>query len=87
MPSELDGASTLTLYRRGIELLEEEDFEEAATPLEEAARRAVAATRQLARRQLTWLRAEPGAEWFDSEDPAASERIAARVAEWLRMPG
>src|SRR5262245_45340296 len=31
--------STFTLYRRGIELLEEEDFEDAA-PLEEAARRA-----------------------------------------------
>jgi Flp pilus assembly protein TadD len=32
--------STFTLYRRGIELLEDEDFEEAAEPLEEAARRA-----------------------------------------------
>ncbi len=32
--------STFTLYRRGIELLEERDFEEAAGPLAEAARRA-----------------------------------------------
>lgn len=32
--------STFTLYRRGIELLEEEDFEHAAVPLEEAAQRA-----------------------------------------------
>src|SRR5262245_38379490 len=40
MPRELDGDSTLTLYRRGIELLEEQDFEEATTPLAEAARRA-----------------------------------------------
>jgi Flp pilus assembly protein TadD len=39
MPFESDD-STFTLYRRGIELLEEEDFEEAAAPLEEAARRA-----------------------------------------------
>src|SRR5215204_2208713 len=39
MPAE-QGDSTFTLYRRGIELLEEEDFEEAAAPLEEAARRA-----------------------------------------------
>jgi tRNA dimethylallyltransferase len=53
------------------------------TTLEEAARKAITATRQLARRQLTWLRAEPGAEWFDSEDRATPERIAARVAEWL----
>jgi tRNA dimethylallyltransferase len=33
--------------------------------LEEAGRRAVAATRQLAKRQLTWLRAEKRAEWLD----------------------
>ena len=52
--------------------------------LDEAMQKAVAATRQLARRQLTWLRAEPGAEWFDSLDPATPERIARRVAEWLR---
>ena len=31
--------STFTLYRRGIELLEEEDFEEAAVPLAAAAQR------------------------------------------------
>ncbi len=52
--------------------------------LEDALQMAVAATRQLARRQLTWLRAEPGAEWFDSLDPATPERIARRAAEWLR---
>ncbi|HKT82458.1 MAG TPA: tetratricopeptide repeat protein, partial [Solirubrobacterales bacterium] len=40
MPSEPQSDSVFTLYRRGIELLEEEDFAEAATPLEEAARRA-----------------------------------------------
>ena len=27
------------------------------------------ATRQLAKRQLTWLRSWPEAEWFDSENP------------------
>lgn len=36
--TELD--STFTLYRRGIELLEERDFEEATVPLAAAARRA-----------------------------------------------
>jgi Flp pilus assembly protein TadD len=40
MPAESQADSTFNLYRRGIELLEEEDFEEAATPLAEAARRA-----------------------------------------------
>ncbi|MEX0900269.1 MAG: tRNA (adenosine(37)-N6)-dimethylallyltransferase MiaA [Gammaproteobacteria bacterium] len=34
--------------------------------LDEAGRRAVFATRQLAKRQLTWLRKEPGVEWLDS---------------------
>ncbi len=40
MPAEPQADSTLTLYRRGIELLEEAHFEEAAAPLAEAARRA-----------------------------------------------
>ena len=60
------------------------DHLDGGSTLDEAVQKAVAATRQLARRQLTWLRAEPGAEWFDSLDPATPERIARRVAEWLR---
>jgi Flp pilus assembly protein TadD len=40
MSSDADRDSVLTLYRRGIELLEEADFEQAAVPLEAAARRA-----------------------------------------------
>ena len=56
---------------------------EGGATLEEATLKAVAATRQLARRQLTWLRAEPGAEWFDAFDASSPERIAARIAEWL----
>jgi len=40
MPSERDRDSTFTLYRQGIELLADEDFEQAAVPLEEAARQA-----------------------------------------------
>jgi tRNA dimethylallyltransferase len=35
--------------------------------LDEAILRGVAATRQLAKRQLTWLRAEGRAQWLDSE--------------------
>jgi tRNA dimethylallyltransferase len=57
---------------------------EAGTPLADAVEKAVIATRQLARRQLTWLRAEPGAEWFEAFDSRTPERIAARVAEWLQ---
>jgi tRNA dimethylallyltransferase len=55
-----------------------------AATLDDASQQAIVATRQLARRQLTWLRAEPGAEWFDAADSSACERIVARVAEWLQ---
>ncbi len=40
MPDEARSTSTYTLYRRGIELLEDGDFEHATEPLAEAARRA-----------------------------------------------
>jgi Flp pilus assembly protein TadD len=40
MAFDEDRDSTFTLYRRGIELLEDQDYEEAAVPLEQAARRA-----------------------------------------------
>jgi len=60
---------------------------EGAATLDEATQKAVAATRQLARRQFTWLRAEPGAEWFDAFDASSPERIAARIAKWFRRRG
>lgn len=44
---------------------------------------AVTATGQLAKRQLTWLRAETDAVWFDSEDAELAQRVAARVDEFL----
>jgi len=40
MSSEAATEPTYTLYRRGIELLEDGDFDDAAEPLAEAARRA-----------------------------------------------
>ncbi len=45
--------------------------------------RAIIATRQLARRQLTWLRAEPAAEWFEATDSALTDRVSARIKGWL----
>ena len=39
MSSDAASEATYTLYRRGIELLEDGDFEHATTPLAEAARR------------------------------------------------
>jgi len=40
MPSQAETEPTYTLYRRGIELLEDGDFADATEPLAEAARRA-----------------------------------------------
>ena len=58
---------------------------EGGATLVEAVERAIVATRQLARRQLTWLRAEPAAAWFDAESPAVGSQLAARAAEWLKV--
>ncbi len=58
---------------------------EGRSTLEAAVEQAIAATRQLARRQFTWLRAEPGAEWFDPTAPGTPERIAARIETWLHQ--
>ncbi|PJJ97162.1 tRNA (adenosine(37)-N6)-dimethylallyltransferase MiaA [Lysobacteraceae bacterium NML91-0213] len=43
--------------------------------------RAIAATRQLAKRQYTWLRGEPGLQWFDpaSDARALRDTVAAAV--------
>ena len=40
MPTDGNCDSTFTLYRRGMELLADEDFEDATVPLEQAARQA-----------------------------------------------
>ena len=42
---------------------------DAGCPLREAREEAIAATRQLAKRQLTWLRARKRAAWFDAVHP------------------
>jgi tRNA dimethylallyltransferase len=60
---------------------------EGRSGLQEAFDRAVIATRQLARRQLTWLRAEPGAIWHDPLESGASAQIKARVEKWIHQQG
>jgi len=44
---------------------------------------AVTATARLAKRQLTWLRAEADAVWFDTDDPDTEKRVSACVEEFL----
>ncbi len=41
----------------------------------EMVERAVIATRQLAKRQLTWLRSWPDLKWFDSESPTLEQQV------------
>jgi tRNA dimethylallyltransferase len=44
----------------------------------------VAATRQLAKRQLTWLRAMREVERVDCLRPGLAEEVAGRVGRYLR---
>jgi tRNA dimethylallyltransferase len=40
--------------------------------IQDVPEKAIIATRQLAKRQLTWLRAEPACQWFDSTRPCSA---------------
>ncbi len=46
-----------------------------ASSLEQATEKAVIATRQLAKRQLTWLRQRPQAQWFDTARPQYAQAV------------
>lgn len=46
----------------------------------DACSRAITATRQLAKRQFTWLRREREAQWFNSEDPRALDLLLQSIA-------
>jgi tRNA dimethylallyltransferase len=48
--------------------------------------RGVFATRQLARRQLTWLRRERDAHWMDSSDDSLVSNLASLVRSYLDVP-
>ena len=49
--------------------------------------RAIYATRQLAKRQITWLRSDHGARLFDPDPPGLATRAAAAVRLFLDGPG
>jgi tRNA dimethylallyltransferase len=44
---------------------------------------AIRATRQLAKRQYTWLRAEPGTDWIGGGGAAAADALARRIESWV----
>ncbi len=52
----------------------------AGEPLAQAVERAAAATRQLAKRQLTWLRRRLAAHWVDGSQPPAMEQVMALLS-------
>jgi tRNA dimethylallyltransferase len=64
-------------YRQAWEFLDKSRPDGAGDP-SELRDRAISATRQLARRQLTWLRGELGARWFDpaTDGPKLNQAIA-----------
>ena len=60
------------------------EMQEGLIPKRELRDRGVFATRQLAKRQITWLTNSFEAENYDCLDPALTERIAARTEAFLR---
>ena len=51
--------------------------------LEEMCQKALAATRQLAKRQITWLRRETGALWYDSVAAKEQDSVVLEVEKFL----
>jgi len=58
---------------------------EGAIDLPEMSRQAIVATRRLAKRQLTWLRQQEGALWYDLDADSAQESVFAEVAAFLEF--
>lgn len=50
-------------------------------PEDEVVYRGVVATRQFARRQLTWLRREPAVRWVNADDSAVQNALRAQLAD------
>ncbi|MGQ0530218.1 MAG: tRNA (adenosine(37)-N6)-dimethylallyltransferase MiaA [Panacagrimonas sp.] len=55
---------------------------EARTPRAEAEAQALAATRQFAKRQITWLRSEHDLCWLNSESPDVVDVALRQIDEW-----
>jgi hypothetical protein len=60
------------------------DYLEGQASLEEAVERAIAATRQLAKRQLTWLRSQPERMVIDCLAPDVADQVVKHAAMYGR---
>ena len=67
-------------YRQALEFLRGE------VSREQLLERGIHATRQLAKRQMTWLRSELDARLFDPDDSAVLARVEAAVTAFLAAP-
>lgn len=56
------------------------DYLAGQTSLKEATERAIIATRQLAKRQMTWLRSEADLHWFDGDQPDLVTQVSRCIA-------
>jgi tRNA dimethylallyltransferase len=72
-------------YRQTWEALDRADPPDAAL-LADLRERGIAATRQLAKRQLTWLRSMPGRRTVACDAPDALAQVTDAVAGWLDSP-
>lgn len=59
---------------------------EGTASLEEAVAKLKQATRNYAKRQLTWLRRIPGAIWLEASDPECSQKALEITAHFLEQP-
>ena len=87
---------TLSLYNRGDLDLDKPAIRavgyrqiwehlEGKTDVVEMAERAIIATRQLARRQLTWLRKEQNTEWFEATNPLLTDRVIRHLDDVAKL--
>lgn len=70
-------------YRQAWELLDEQEANGGAFDMEALRERGVAATRQLAKRQLTWLRGTPQRRVIGCDQPDALDQLLRQVREAL----
>jgi tRNA dimethylallyltransferase len=68
-------------YRQAWELLDAQQAQGGDFPIDELRDRGIFATRQLAKRQLTWLRSMPQREVIACDAPDALEQVLARARE------
>ena len=72
-------ASRAIGYAQFARALEDEDYS-----VEQAIEDTTIATRQFARRQLTWFRADPRVHWLDALSPTLADEAEAIIRESTR---